>query len=250
MVERDRPQSQLEAEWRRLERVLSAMEPEQLAATLRTSRKRLQRFEYECRLLAVLRVLPAASCPDVVDGLGSDFQDDLSGLARVRKISLDSLKALNEELFLAAGAESWVPERSRAAAVAAPLACLNRGARAGVLDSLKDQGEEAAEFRRVLLRGFLTFEDLRRADDAGLSALVHEASASDLSLALSTASKQLRERMLGALPERPARLLAEAVEETRARDQEVRAAQLRLLLTAQRMLEQGRLVFVEDLARS
>jgi hypothetical protein len=40
------------------------------------------------------------------------------------------------------------------------------------------------------------------------------------------------------------------VEETRARDQEVRAAQLRLLLKAQRMLEEGRLAFVEDLARS
>ncbi|MGE4557352.1 MAG: FliG C-terminal domain-containing protein [Desulfovibrionaceae bacterium] len=250
LLERDQPQAQLETQWRRLEKILSSMEPEQLAATLLTGRERLQRSEYACWLLAVLRVLPAASCPDLVDGLGSGFQDDLPVVAGVRQIPLDSLQSLNEELFLAVSAQSWAPQRSRAAAVAGPLACLNPGARAGVLDNLKDRGEEAAALRRVLLRGFLTFEDLRRADDAGLSALAHEASASDLSLALSTASRQLRERMLGALPERPARLLAEAVEETRARDQEVRAAQLRLLLKAQRMLEEGRLAFVEDLARS
>jgi flagellar motor switch protein FliG len=248
MLEREKPQSRLEAEWRKLGRLLQAMEPDQLAALLRSMRDELPGEEFACRLLAVLRLLPPASCPAVVDGLGPDVQEDLAAAGAVREVPMQTLQDLNEALHASAEAASWVPERSRAAALAGALSCLSPGARAGVLDQLKAGGEQGADFRRALLRGFLTFEDLRRADEAGLSALAREAAASDLTLALKTASDQLRERMLAALPERSQRIVGQAVQETRAREEEVRAAQLRILLTAQRMLEQGRMAFVEDLA--
>jgi flagellar motor switch protein FliG len=248
MLEREKPQSRLEAEWRKLGRLLQAMEPDQLAALLRSMRDELPGEEFACRLLAVLRLLPPASCPAVVDGLGPDVQEDLAAAGAVREVPMQTLQDLNEALHASAEAASWVPERSRAAALAGALSCLSPGARAGVLDQLKAGGEQGADFRRALLRGFLTFEDLRRADEAGLSALAREAAASDLTLALKTASDQLRERMLAALPERSQRIVGQAVQETRAREEEVRAAQLRILLTDQRMLEQGRMAFVEDLA--
>ncbi|MFW5838075.1 MAG: FliG C-terminal domain-containing protein [Desulfovibrionaceae bacterium] len=249
MLERERPQSRLEAEWRKLARLLEAVEPEQVAAVLARMREERPWEEYARRLLAVLRIAPPAACPALVDGLGDSVQDDLVAAASVREVPLESLQALADALYAAAGGAGWVPERSRAAAIAGPLACLNPGARGAVLDRLKAQGGEPAEFRRTLLRGFMTFEDLRRADDAGLCALVREATASDLTLALAGAPAELRKRLLGALPERSAALVGQALDETRARESEVRAAQLRLLLTAQRMLEQGRLAFVEDLAR-
>ncbi len=249
MLERERPQSRLEAEWRKLARLLEAVEPEQAAAVLVRMREDLPAGEYAGRLLAVLRIAPPAACPGLVDGLGDSVQDDLVAAASVREVPLESLQALADALYAAAGGAGWVPERSRAAAIAGPLACLNPGGRGAVLDRLKAQGGEPAEFRRTLLRGFMTFEDLRRADDAGLAALVREATASDLTLALAGAPAELRKRLLGALPERSAALVGQALDETRARESEVRAAQLRLLLTAQRMLEQGRLAFVEDLAR-
>jgi flagellar motor switch protein FliG len=192
----------------------------------------------------VLAHLAPGKAARVLGGLPARIQGEVvRRIARMRGASAEAVRTVEEALsrgFGAAGRPE-APVASPRAGGTEHAAEILRAAGSSVersaLGSIEDQEPELADEIRKRL---FDFEDLLRADDRGIRALLKEVTTQELSVALKTASEDLRGKIFSNLSRRAGELLREEMEFMRpVRLSEVETAQARILDAARRLEESG-----------
>jgi flagellar motor switch protein FliG len=227
----------------RLEETLGRVPFEFLAGVDAAALAAHLRDEQPQTVALVLAHVPPAKAARVIEGLSARAQGEVvRRIAHLRDASPEAIKRVEEEL---AGRIGDVKLAARATAGGAELAAdiLRRAGRSverSALDSLEyDEPQLADDLRKRLF----AFEDLLRADDRGMRALLKEVTTQDLAVALKTASDELEERVFANLSARACEVLREEIEYMRpVRLSEVEAAQARVLDAARRLEDAGELL--------
>ena len=108
-----------------------------------------------------------------------------------------------------------------------------------ILQALEDFDEELAEKVRKLM---FVFEDLAGVNDQGIRELLKEVKSEDLTLALKTASEELKRKVLGNLSKRAAQILEEDMSVMGpVRLSEVETAQQNIINAARRLEKEGKI---------
>lgn len=111
-----------------------------------------------------------------------------------------------------------------------------------ILQALEDFDEELAEKIRKLM---FVFEDLVGVNDQGIRELLKEVKSEDLTLALKTASEELKRKVLGNLSKRAAQILEEDMSVMGpVRLSEVETAQQNIINAARRLEKEGKIFLV------
>jgi flagellar motor switch protein FliG len=191
-------------------------------------------------IAVVLANLPAAKAGRVLAGLSTRVQGEVvRRIARLRDASPEAVRTVEEALLARIGESPAAPVLGGGGAehVAEIIRRAGRSVELTAFDALEDEEPDlAADIRKRLF----AFEDLLGADDRGVRALLKEVSTQELSVALKTASEELREKFFANLSNRARALLQEEMEYMRpVRLSEVEAAQARILEAARRLEETG-----------
>lgn len=111
-----------------------------------------------------------------------------------------------------------------------------------ILQALEDFDEELAEKVRKLM---FVFEDLVGVNDQGIRELLKEVKSEDLTLALKTASEELKRKVLGNLSKRAAQILEEDMSVMGpVRLSEVESSQQNIINAARRLEKEGKIFLV------
>lgn len=111
-----------------------------------------------------------------------------------------------------------------------------------ILQALEDFDEELAEKVRKLM---FVFEDLAGVNDQGIRELLKEVKSEDLTLALKTASEELKRKILGNLSKRAAQILEEDMSVMGpVRLSEVESAQQNIINAARRLEKEGKILLM------
>ncbi len=197
--------------------------------------------EHPQTIALVLSHLPPVRAAAVLAGLpGSSQGEVIRRISHLREVSADALRRVEESL--AGRVSVMAASGARAGGVERAAELLRRaGARVerSCLEALEDEEPDLADDLR---RRLFAFEDLLRADDRGIRALLKEVSTQELSVALKTASEELREKFLANMSRRARALQTDEREYMRpVRLTEVEASQMRILDAARRLEEAGEL---------
>jgi flagellar motor switch protein FliG len=190
----------------------------------------------------VLAHVSPAKAAHVLNGFPARQQGEIvRRIVHLGDASGEALKRVQDALSAKLGSsQAFVQARKGGFDQAADiLRHASRGTERGALDALDaDEPQLADEIRKRLF----AFEDLLRADDRGIRALLKEVSTQELSVALKTASDELKHTFFSNLSTRARDLLREEMEYMRPiRLTEVEAAQARILDAARRLEEGGEL---------
>jgi flagellar motor switch protein FliG len=112
------------------------------------------------------------------------------------------------------------------------------------MELLEKRSEEDAEKIRALM---FTFEDLLKADDAGIQTILREIDKDQLALALKGSSDDMKTRVLANMSERASKILEEdmqAMGPVRVKD--VDEAQLAIVQIAKRLIDEQKVVLAEE----
>jgi len=123
--------------------------------------------------------------------------------------------------------------------VAGMLNQMTRGMDTEILEAIEETNPELAERIKQLM---FTFEDLTKIDDKGIQMLLKEISSEDLTIALKGTSEALKERILGNMSDRAAKILREDLEAMGpVRISDVDKAQIKIAMVAKRLNEEGKI---------
>ncbi|UCD36074.1 MAG: flagellar motor switch protein FliG [Nitrospiraceae bacterium] len=115
-----------------------------------------------------------------------------------------------------------------------------RGTEQVILEKIETQNEALAESIRELM---LVFDDLEQIDDRGIQLILKELSTEDLSLALKTASNELKEKIFKNMSQRAVQILKEEMEARGpVKVSDVEAAQLNVVKIARKLNDDGKII--------
>lgn len=120
----------------------------------------------------------------------------------------------------------------------------DRSNEAKFLELLEKTNPDDAEKIRALM---FTFEDINKTDDKGLQAILRDAEKDVLAIGLKGASEGLRDRFLGNMSERAAKILREdmdAMGPVKVKD--VDEAQMKIVTIAKDLADRGEILLVEE----
>jgi len=204
------------------------------------------RDEQPQTVAVVLAHLSPAKAARVLEGFPPRVQGEVvRRIAHLADISPEAVRQLEEALASRFRAEPFARSAVASSRPGGPeiaaeiLRRASRSTERAALDALEDDSPELADDIR---RRLFAFEDLLRADDRGIRALLKEVSTQELCVALKTASEELKAKFMANLSNRARELLLEEMEYMRpVRLSEVEAAQMRMLEAARRLEESGEL---------
>ena len=168
--------------------------------------------EHPQTIALVLAYLPPVMSSEVLVGLGTERQIEvMTRIANMDQTSPDVIKEVERGLEKRlAGLVSERFERvGGVEAVAEILNLAGRAAEKAILEGLEEQDQSLVEDIRRLM---FVFEDILRVNDKGIQAVLKEVENDELSLALRTASDELKERIFKNMSERAAQLIQEEME--------------------------------------
>jgi flagellar motor switch protein FliG len=185
--------------------------------------------EYPQTIALILAHLRPARAAEVLNGLPKEVQGDVD-------------ETLQKEL---AGRGDSASTRAigGVSALADILNEVDRETEESVLSAIEEQKEEMAEEIRQLM---FVFEDLIKVDDRGMREILKQVETSQLSLALKTASEEMKEKIFGNLSERAAGMLREDMEVMGpVRLTEVEKAQQMIIRVARDLEGDGKIVLAK-----
>jgi flagellar motor switch protein FliG len=212
----------------------------------KTERENLVTFlqeEHPQTIALVLSHLPAAMAAEILVGLPSDRQVEVvMRIASMDQTSPDVIKEVERglEKRLAGLVSERLERVGGVPAVAEILNLAGRQAERQILEGLDAQDPQIVEEIRRLM---FVFEDIMRVNDKGIQAVLKEIENDTLTLALKTASEELRAKIFKNMSERGAQLIREEMEfmgPVRVRD--VEAAQQKIVDVVRRLEDAGELV--------
>lgn len=202
------------------------------------------RSEHPQTIAVILAHMDPAQASQVLIQLPEPLQPDvLLRVAKLEGIPPDVVgeidKLLNERLESVASLE-LAQKAGGVNAVAEILNHVDSATENAMLTRIEeDSGELADEIRQCMF----VFEDLSGIDDRGIMSLMREVANEDLTLALKTATPELKDKILNNVSERARVVIEEDLESmgpVRLRD--VEAAQQRIVRVAKKLEEEGKLV--------
>jgi flagellar motor switch protein FliG len=117
---------------------------------------------------------------------------------------------------------------------------IDRGSEEQILSSIEEQNEQVAEEVRRLM---FVFEDLLKVDDRGFREILKHVDRQELTVALRTASEELKQKIFNNLSERAVAMLSEDMEIMGpVRISHVEQAQQRILRVARQLESEGKLI--------
>ena len=179
----------------------------------------------------ILEGLPARKQQDVIKRLATMEHTSPEVVTRVEKALEQKLSAfVNQELRQAGGVE-------KAAEV---LNLLARSTERAVFEGLEESDPELADQIRRLM---FVFEDILRVNDRGVQALLKHIDNEKLSLALKTATPELKDKFLRNVSKRAAELIKEEMEYMGpVRLADVEASQQEIVDVVRKLEEQGEII--------
>jgi flagellar motor switch protein FliG len=191
----------------------------------------------------ILAHLPKNKAAEVI----TEFPEGLQYEVVLRLASLDTVTpgvvqeidaALQEEVFNVESADA--SSLGGVSSVAEILNQVDKATEDGIFGRLEDEHPELADEVRQLM---FVFDDLLVIDDRGIRAILKEVKNEDLTLALKTASDDLKNKILSNVSERAAAMIQEDLEVMGpVRLSDVEAAQQNVIQVARRLEKEGKIV--------
>ncbi len=199
--------------------------------------------EHPQTIALVLSHLPAVMAAEILVGLQSDRQVEV--IFRVARMDQTSPEVIREvERGLEKRLAGLVNERfERVGGVPAVAEMLNLSGRAtekNIMEGLEQTDPQLVEEIRRLM---FVFEDILRVNDKGIQAMLKDIENEDLSLALKTASEELKEKIFKNMSERAAQLIREEMEFMGpVRVSDVEGAQQKIVDVVRRLEDAGEII--------
>ncbi|MCG3126156.1 MAG: Flagellar motor switch protein FliG [Phycisphaerae bacterium] len=199
--------------------------------------------EHPQTIALVLSHLPSAKASEILVGLPPEKQVEV--IARVANMDQTSPDVIKEvERGLENRLSGVVSERFQRVgginAVAEMLNLAGRAAERSIFEGLEQHHPELVdEIRRLMF----VFEDIIRINDRGIQSILKEVDNEQLSLALKTASEDLKKKIFGNMSERAAALIQEEMQFMGpVRVSDVEAAQQKIVDIVRRLEDAGEII--------
>jgi flagellar motor switch protein FliG len=196
--------------------------------------------------LVLLHLRPERAAKALValpEALRAETVRRMASMRRVRaEVIGDVASSLKERLDVGGSADdSEGPDGLEKAA--ALLSTLSRAETRKLLEEVEREDPDRAAALRSRV---FTFESLVLADDRGIQELLRQVETKTLAVALVGAEESIQKKILGNLSERASAMLKDEIEYVgKVRPEDQTAARKEVLATAQKLEEEGRLVFEE-----
>lgn len=195
----------------------------------------------------VLSQLPNGKAAEIVERMEPTRRADVMlRLARLESVSETVLQEIEKsfEAHVKSMADVRRRDISGKDAAAGIVKRLPNEVGEELLESLRTENEEAAE---QIERALFTFEDLMRIDSRGIQTLLKEVPTDQLTLALKTATEDIKEKILGNISSRAADLIHEELELMGpVRLSEVETAQQAIVQVALQLEKDGRIMIARE----
>ncbi|MBU0513516.1 MAG: flagellar motor switch protein FliG [Proteobacteria bacterium] len=201
------------------------------------------RGEHPQTIAVILAHLPKNKAAEVI----TEFPEGLQYEVVLRLASLDTVTpgvvqeidtALQEEVFNVESADS--SSLGGVTSVAEILNQVDKATEDSIFGRLEDEHPELADEVRQLM---FVFDDLLVIDDRGIRSILKEVKNEDLTLALKTASEELKNKILSNVSERAAAMIQEDLEVMGpVRLSDVEGAQQNVIQVARRLEKEGKIV--------
>lgn len=199
--------------------------------------------EHPQTIALVLSHLPSTMASEVLVGLQTDRQIEVvTRIAKMEQTSPDVIKEVEKglEKRLAGMMSERYEQTGGVTAIAEILNLAGRAAEKAILEGLQESSPELVdEIRRLMF----VFDDILRVDDRGIQAVLKEVENETLSLALRTATDELKEKIFKNMSERAAQLIREEMEFMGpVRVSDVESAQQKIVDIVRRLEDAGEIV--------
>lgn len=199
--------------------------------------------EHPQTIALILCLLEPEQAAEVMTELPDHVRSDVAmRVATTERIPESALVEIEEvlkgQLDIGKGREGKTFQGTKI--IAEILNLCERGTEQNIIEKIEGQNEELAESIRELM---LVFDDLEKIDDRGIQLILKELSTEDLSLALKTASDELKEKIFRNMSQRAVQILKEEME-TRGpvKVSDVEVAQQNVVRVARKLDEEGKIV--------
>jgi len=199
--------------------------------------------EHPQTIALILAHLPSSKGGEILAGLPPAKQIEV--VTRVANMEQTNPEVIREvekglELRLSGIVSQQFQKVGGAAAVAEMLNLADRATEKGILETLESDDPDLVEQIRRLM---FVFEDILLVNDKGIQALLKEIDNSELSLALKTASPEMKEKIFNNMSERASQLIKEDMEYMGpVRLSHVEAAQQRIVDAVRRLEDTGEII--------
>ncbi|MDX2199279.1 MAG: flagellar motor switch protein FliG [Phycisphaerae bacterium] len=199
--------------------------------------------EHPQTIALILSHLPSSMASEILVGLPTPRQVEvMKRVAHMDQTSPDIIQEVERglEKRLAGLVSEHFERVGGVDHVAEILNTAGRAAERGILEGLENDDPELVEEIR---RRMFVFEDILRVNDKGIQAVLKEVENDALSLALKTASEELKTKIFGNMSERAAQLIREEMEFMGpVRVSDVEAAQQKVVDIVRRLEDAGEVV--------
>lgn len=199
--------------------------------------------EHPQTIALVLSHLPPTMASEILVGLRAERQIEVvTRIANMDQTSPDVIKEVERglESRLAGLVSARFEKTGGVQSVAEILNLSGRGAERQIMDGLSARNPQLVEEIRRLM---FVFEDIIKVNDKGIQSVLKEVENEELSLALKTATEELKQKIFGNMSERAAQLIREEMEYMGpVRVSDVEAAQQKIVDTVRRLEDAGEIV--------
>jgi flagellar motor switch protein FliG len=211
------------------------LEPQAIASFIRN--------EHPQTIALILSHLESPQAAQVLSLIGDQQQAEVvMRIANLESISPDVVRDLNEILAkeLTASGASRNQRIGGIESVAEIVNSLDKTSEAQIMGKVEESNPSLAENIRALM---FVFEDLTKVDDRSMQNIMKEVSNDILTLALKTASDDLRDKMFRSISSRAAQMIQEELEIMGpVRLSDVENAQNEIVKIARRLEDEGKIV--------
>ncbi len=199
--------------------------------------------EHPQTIALILAHLPSSKSAEILSGLPTAKQlEVVSRVANMEQTNPEVIKEVERglELRLSGLMSQTLEKAGGVEAVAEMLNLSDRATEKGILEALESEDPDLVEQIRRLM---FVFEDIMLVDDKGIQAVLKEIDNDELSLALKTASDELKEKIFNNMSERAAQLVKEDMEYMGpVRISDVESAQQRVVDVVRRLEDAGEII--------
>ncbi len=199
--------------------------------------------EHPQTIALILSHLPATKSSEILTGLPNTKQTEV--VARIAHMDNTNPEVIKEverglEMRLSGVVSQTFEKAGGIEAVAEMLNLADRTTEKGIMESLEAQDPDLVEEIRRLM---FIFEDIMLVNDKGIQMVLKEIENEDLSLALKTASPDLRDKIFRNMSERAAEMIKEDMEYMGpVRVSDVETAQQKIVDVVRRLEDSGELI--------
>ena len=199
--------------------------------------------EHPQTIALILAHLPSSKSAEILAGLPTAKQlEVVTRVANMEQTNPEVIKEVERglEMRLSGLMTQTLEQAGGVESVAEMLNLSDRATEKGILEALESEDPDLVEQIRRLM---FVFEDIMLVDDKGIQAVLKEIDNDELSLALKTATDELKDKVFGNMSERAAQLVKEDMEYMGpVRISDVEAAQQRVVDVVRRLEDAGEII--------